>query len=157
MTLWFGYMYIQTISNKLAEYFMPPFDENDTSYVYKYCKPLVYLFKKLMYYGQQGLPEELKCDIDLTKSYPTYFVNPDIEFLERVKAKTIKVIKGVPSQFTSNGIIVSNQEIPADVVVFATGFTPNYCGLNKDKPLLWLYRYMLVPCLLYTSPSPRDS
>jgi dimethylaniline monooxygenase (N-oxide forming) len=48
---------------------------------------------------------------------------------------------------TPDGIVSGDQLLPADVLVFATGYEKDFLGLKEEEDGVWLYRSILVPGL----------
>eukprot|EP00438_Fugacium_kawagutii_P026340 Skav235397 [mRNA] locus=scaffold487:75235:76440:- [translate_table: standard] len=78
----------------------------------------------------------------------------DYEFRDMLREGKIKVVSGTIEKFTENGVILSNgSELPADLVIYGTGFAKNYDIFDKviqekleiQKDGLYLYRNIIPP------------
>ena len=91
------------------------------------------------------LPEDLKPTIDYRDQRNRFVIARDMTLFSRIAKHEVTVITGNIEKATPQGFIVSNTLIPADVVVFATGFQPTSLGLAEKEDIFWLYRGILDP------------
>jgi len=103
--------------------------------------------------------EMSKMDVDLTPE--KYFISdfwgghgclPHPDFFPLMKCGMIKPRKGCIRAVKPRSVVLeSGEELPADVILFGTGFRPNLSFLpkellaQKEEDGLWLYRQMIHP------------
>ena len=71
----------------------------------------------------------------------------DTEMFKEIENGNVKAFRGSVQEITETGVIVNDEEIKADLIVFATGFEREYMGLPADDDGLWLYRNTISPSL----------
>lgn len=110
-----------------------------------------WLFRQIgnLYWGgiafrlTEDLPNCLKPNSDLR--IPRAIIGRDEALVSRIAKGEVAIVKGPISHITPQGLIVNSVLIPADVIVFATGFQCITFGLAKKEQTFWLYRGILDP------------
>jgi len=111
---------------------------------------------EIMFKVQFGLPKEMIPDrpIDIDVFTGGQILN--YEFRDMLKAGKVEALKGSLEKVTPDSVILQDgTELPADIIVFGTGFTKNYDlldrliqnKLDREKDGLYLYRNVLPPRL----------
>jgi cation diffusion facilitator CzcD-associated flavoprotein CzcO len=103
-------------------------------YFYQMCKRSPDKVKQfLRHHVKQQLPPGLDMDVHFTPTYEPWdqrvcFV-PDADLFLALRSGRASVVTGQIVKFTRNGILLqSGQELPADIIVTATGLTLLACG-----------------------------
>ena len=72
-------------------------------------------------------------------------IGRDEVLFARISKGEVGIVKGTISHITPQGLVVSDSLIPADILVFATGFKPVSFGLTGENDAFWLYRGVINP------------
>jgi len=91
------------------------------------------------------LPDFLKPTNDYRTQRNRVVNARDSKLFPRLAKKEVTVVTGSIEQITPQGPVVNGTLIPADVLVFATGFQPTSLGLAGKEETFWLYRGVLDP------------
>jgi cation diffusion facilitator CzcD-associated flavoprotein CzcO len=90
-------------------------------------------------------PDSMKPKTDLRREKNKGTDIRDPELVNRVRKGEVAVVTGTIEQLTPQGALVNGSLIPADVIVFATGFKSTTFGLAGQEEAFWLYRGVLDP------------
>ncbi|OMJ72686.1 hypothetical protein SteCoe_28820 [Stentor coeruleus] len=69
----------------------------------------------------------------------------DREISDEINQGNIMLYRDKVDEISENGVKIHGKIVPADIVVFATGFKREFFSLPVEKDGLWLYRNILIP------------
>ena len=96
-------------------------------------------------YFAEGLPDFMQPTTDLRKQRNRVIIARDLELFKKISTGEIGLITGEIEKMTKEGIVTNGKEVPAEVVVFATGFRRTTLGLTGHEDVFWLYRGVVDP------------
>lgn len=133
--------FIRIYLSRLLQFFIPAVD-GSTGIIYDYMKPLVKLYFSFVNSQNRTLPDELKFEHDLPSYIPVQgAVVRNSEVINAVNSRKLKIHHGTVSKFVDDGIIINDDYLKADVVIFCTGFSMDNFGFEKK----WLYKNTILP------------
>jgi len=91
----------------------------------------------------KDLPTCLKPTTDLRT--PRAIIGRDEALITHIAKGEVAIVKGPISHITPHGLMVNSVLIPADVIIFATGFQCVSFGLAGKEQTFWLYRGVVDP------------
>ena len=141
----FGYPLFVLVTNRLSG-LLNPAPEQPHTWLSTVLKPVADL-----YYGtlckemRAGLPDSLMPETDLRTQRNNIIIARDQEVVSKVVSGQIQIVNGEVDRVVPEGIVVAGKTIPADLLVFATGFEKNTLSLTERD--MWLYRGVLLPAV----------
>lgn len=99
----------------------------------------------IMWFIKKGVPNELMSEESYKKEKHFRGGARDKTIFEDIGEGKIPLYRGSIEEVNSTGARVNGKDIPADLIVFATGFDREFFGLPAEEDGLWLYRNILVP------------
>ena len=132
-------------SSRFAGLFLDPFycERSWKDSFFSLLSPMYWAF--VTYFIKKGIPENLMPTTPYKKEKHYRGGARDTTLYKEIGEKKIPLTRGAIEELTPYGIIVDNKEIPADVIICATGFEREYMGLPTEKDGLWLYRNTILP------------
>ena len=101
-------------------------------------------FDLLCNHLKADMPDHIQPTIDVRRQG---LIARDPELFKKLADRQIEIVQGRIEKVTSEGVVVKGRLIPADVIVFATGFKQTTLGLGDDTDTFWLYRGVIDPKL----------
>jgi dimethylaniline monooxygenase (N-oxide forming) len=132
---------------------------NSPSTIASYFRPImgpIFAVVEALFAFQLGLKGDLRPKSGVVEDFYGYAAVQDGSFKVMRDSGKVQVQLGQINRFTTNGVQVKGKEIPAELVVFATGFSKDYSKifepdvmkrLNVQKDGLYLYRHILPPAV----------
>jgi cation diffusion facilitator CzcD-associated flavoprotein CzcO len=132
-------------SSRLGGLFLDPY-YSERSWVDKitgFFAPVYWYM--IMWFIKKGVPNELMSEESYMKEKHFRGGARDKTIFEDIGKGKIPLYRGSIEEVNSVGARINGKDIPADLIVFATGFEREFFGLPAEDDGLWLYRNILVP------------